>query len=115
MTKKQLSDRFLDWSSWHHTSSKYNKIDFYRIDEDKIIGMNQEYLTYLIKIPEQFKITIEIFLNTNLKMTRTYMFSNRMKAVEWLDDCNYKMIIKNSQYTKYIGGWHHVAYIVGIK
>lgn len=31
MNKEELCDTFLKWSSWHHTSSMYNKTDFYEV------------------------------------------------------------------------------------
>ena len=33
---KIMRKHFLTCSSWHHTSSHYNKTDFYSIDEDAI-------------------------------------------------------------------------------
>lgn len=32
LTKTELADTFLKWSSWHHTSSYYRKTEFYRIE-----------------------------------------------------------------------------------
>lgn len=31
-----LKDEFLTKTSWHHTSSRYNRTDFYSVDQDKI-------------------------------------------------------------------------------
>lgn len=42
LTLETLKDRFLNQSSWHHTSMLYNTTDFYSIDEDYIKNLSQE-------------------------------------------------------------------------
>jgi len=37
-----LKEKVLCCSSWHHTSSRYNKTNFYRIDEDFVNGLTEE-------------------------------------------------------------------------
>lgn len=37
-----LKEKVLYCSSWHHTSSRFNKTNFYRIDEDFIGGLTEE-------------------------------------------------------------------------
>ena len=37
-----LKEKVLYCSSWHHTSSRYNKTNFYSIDEDFINGLTEE-------------------------------------------------------------------------
>lgn len=41
---KVLKDLCLYCSSWHHTSSHYNKTDFYSIDEDKVENLTDEQI-----------------------------------------------------------------------
>lgn len=36
--KKEDLQTFLTWSSWHHTSAKYNKTDFYKVNPETILS-----------------------------------------------------------------------------
>ena len=43
-----LKDKFLVYSSWHHTSSMCNKTDFYKINIDFINGLKKEDIQDMI-------------------------------------------------------------------
>lgn len=38
----------LSWSSWHHTSSKFNKTDFFSVSEDSVINLDKEAVERLM-------------------------------------------------------------------
>lgn len=44
-----LKERFLWKSSWHHTSSMYNKTDFYALDEDAVESLTLEHIQQMIE------------------------------------------------------------------
>lgn len=46
---KIMRKHFLTCSSWHHTSSHYNKTDFYSIDEDAIDSLTIDTINKLIE------------------------------------------------------------------
>lgn len=46
---KVMRKHFLRCSSWHHTSSHYNKTDFYSIDEDAIDSLTLDTINHLIE------------------------------------------------------------------
>lgn len=46
---KIMRKHFLTCSSWHHTSSHYNKTDFYSIDEDAIDSLTIDTINQLIE------------------------------------------------------------------
>jgi hypothetical protein len=52
-----LKDIFLYKSSWHHTSSYYNKTDFYSVNEDKIEELTTDELAKLLDKYNQNKKT----------------------------------------------------------
>ena len=59
--KMNLSDlkEFLTCSSWHHTSCKYNKTDFYKLDEDRIenYASNTQEKNYVYKNKDGFYLS----------------------------------------------------------
>lgn len=67
-----LRDRFLVYSSWHHSSSRFNVTRFYSIDEDAITDMT---------IAEAEKIAAE--KTTNVKSEST-TFIGDLHYVEWV-------------------------------
>lgn len=56
---KQLKTFFLKKSSWHHTSSRYNKTDFYDLDTNYIENLTEDKVKSLIDIKEQKQTTDE--------------------------------------------------------
>lgn len=48
ITLKTLKDRFLKYSSWHHTSKFCNCTDFYAIDEDAIDELTDDKIKEII-------------------------------------------------------------------
>ena len=46
---KVMRKHFLRCSSWHHTSSHYNKTDFYSIDEEAIDSLSPDTINHLIE------------------------------------------------------------------
>lgn len=44
-----MRKHFLRCSSWHHTSSHYNKTDFYSIDEEAIDSLSPDTINHLIE------------------------------------------------------------------
>lgn len=46
---KIMHKHFLRCSSWHHTSSHYNKTDFYSIDEEAIDSLSPDTINHLIE------------------------------------------------------------------
>lgn len=36
LTKAQLFEKYIEWSSWHHTSKFANETDFYALDEEAV-------------------------------------------------------------------------------
>lgn len=46
---------FLKRSSWHHTSSKFNITDFYKIDEEAVVNLSKEQIEILKKIYKEEK------------------------------------------------------------
>lgn len=45
-----LRSHFLYESSWHHTSSKYNRTKFYSIDEDAVLSITAEDIAVLYRV-----------------------------------------------------------------
>jgi hypothetical protein len=71
-----LKEKVLYCSSWHHTSSRYNKTNFYRIDEDFINGLTEEDIA---------EMTLE---NRNeKKKSKTY--KGDIFYIEWSGTRNY--------------------------
>lgn len=48
MTLKELRDRFLERSSWHHTGAFYNVTNFYSLNENEIINTTKEDINKII-------------------------------------------------------------------
>lgn len=47
---------FLINSSWHHTSSRYNKTDFYTVNEDVIVGDREEFDEFVSNLDPDVKV-----------------------------------------------------------
>ena len=47
---KALKDIFLEYHSWHHTSSKYNKTDFYNFNSDIDSNLKEKLENSMIKV-----------------------------------------------------------------
>ncbi len=60
-----LRQQLLYKSSWHHTSSKYNRTDFYSIDEDKIEELNQDEINNWIEEYKNTRQTEKIIKDNN--------------------------------------------------
>ena len=39
MTVKELKEKVLECTEWHHTSKFYNRTDFYSVDEEKVLNL----------------------------------------------------------------------------
>ncbi|NCB03227.1 MAG: hypothetical protein EOM67_13900 [Spirochaetia bacterium] len=52
LSKLSLSElkELLKNSSWHHTSSRYNKTDFYTVDDEVILGSREEFEDFIYDI-----------------------------------------------------------------
>lgn len=48
LTVAELRDSVLVWTSWHHTSSKYNRTDFYSVDSEKADELTAEQVAEII-------------------------------------------------------------------
>jgi len=55
MPAKAVKDTFLYCSSWHHTSSYYNKTDFYSFDEDAVFRLTEEKIKNIIEEAKNIK------------------------------------------------------------
>ena len=51
-----LKDNFLEYTAWHHTSSKCNKTDFYALDTDYIKSLTEEDILSLSKKKPKKKV-----------------------------------------------------------
>lgn len=47
--KEEFKERFLFCSSWHHTSSHYNKTDFFSVDYEYIGSITNEQITEILE------------------------------------------------------------------
>ena len=50
-----LRDYFLRWSSWHHTSSMYNRTEFFSVSSEQIEALTDEELNKMIGLKKQPK------------------------------------------------------------
>ena len=48
MPIKLLKEVALSYSSWHHTSNRFNKTDFYSIDEDKLEELTDDKIEKMV-------------------------------------------------------------------
>lgn len=48
LTVSELKSRLLKWTSWHHTSSKFNQTDFYSFDEIAAESFTEERINKII-------------------------------------------------------------------
>jgi hypothetical protein len=48
MTTEELKDKFLSYSSWHHTSKHFNKTNFYSINNDAVKNITKEEVAEII-------------------------------------------------------------------
>lgn len=57
LTAEELRNLLLYRSSWHHTSCKYNRTDFYAVDEEKLEEVTEETVRRIIadRTPRQPK------------------------------------------------------------
>ena len=72
LTLMELRDLLLYWCSWHHTSKKYNKTNFYAFDFDKLEDINEEYINNLIKLRVKRKRKlkkVDKFITAEIKYT----------------------------------------------
>lgn len=53
LTTNELRSEFLKKSSWHHTSSMYNRTDFYRINVDAVEEITAERVEEIIECREK--------------------------------------------------------------
>lgn len=71
-----LKEKVLYCSSWHHTSSRYNKTNFYRIDEDFINGLTEEDIT-------------EMALENRNEKKKSKTYKGDIFYIEWSGTRNY--------------------------
>lgn len=50
MTKQELFDEFVEWTSWHHTSKFANATDFYEINEYNVYHAVDEFANFAEQI-----------------------------------------------------------------
>jgi hypothetical protein len=71
-----LKEKVLYCSSWHHTSSRYNKTNFYRIDEDFINGLTEEDIA-------------EMALENRNEKKKSKTYKGDIFYIEWSGTRNY--------------------------
>jgi hypothetical protein len=71
-----LKEKVLYCSSWHHTSSRYNKTNFYRIDEDFINGSTEEDIA-------------EMALENRNEKKKSKTYKGDIFYIEWSGTRNY--------------------------
>lgn len=72
LTLIELRDLLLYLCSWHHTSKKYNKTDFYAFDFDKLDDIDEEYINNLIRLRVKRKRKpkkVDSFITAEIKYT----------------------------------------------
>lgn len=55
LTKKELEDKFLIWSSWHHTGKFATETDFYKVDENKVLNFIENVETKYLFTEQEIK------------------------------------------------------------
>lgn len=98
-----LKRTFLYRSSWHHTSSKFNKTDFYQLDEDSIIKTNESDLKKLEEIIKEEKVEKE---KEKEKSNYEYVI---IEYEEFEGSKKYGKYVNHSEPAILIGNW---AYLI---
>lgn len=81
---KALREKCLYCSSWHHTSSYYNKTDFYSLDLDELESLTNEEIVEILSEISTKKVTApeEVWECTFLEWSGT---RNHPKATEYTE------------------------------
>lgn len=95
-----LKDKMLVYSSWHHTSSRCNKTDFYKINVGFVENLNKEDVEQMIEIKPKKKEAEENVYFGNFKYLEWSGSRRHPKAAEKTLE-NVKVIEKGCFYHVY--------------
>lgn len=79
-----LRERFLYESSWHHTSSKYNRTKFYSINEDAVSELTSEDIAVLYRLS-----------HTAQPVKSAVKYLANFEYVEWCGKGRYKKPVRH--------------------
>lgn len=96
LTVAEARGLFLKWSSWHHTSSMYNRTDFYVVDATDV---TDERIAEIIANREPKKTSKE----EKPKMEKAYV-----RYGEWTGTRKHPKLVEKEAYAIIVGKWAYI-------
>lgn len=102
-----LRDTFLKCASWHHTSSKFNKTDFYSINYSAIENITIDKLKLIASLEKEEKQKQAVLKNS-------YEYA-KIIYEEWEGSKRYGKFVKKEENVIIVGNWGYIIQSFGLE